>query len=72
MAEKSFRQRFKEIKKQLEENRKLIEELSKNTQDNKSKPYSKVKAPGKTGNMDLVYDAKTGLWHSYSIYKDDE
>ena len=72
MAEKSFRQRFKEIKKQLEENKRLIEELSKNSEDKKNKPHSKVKGQSKLGNMDMVYDAETGLWKSYSVYKDDE
>ena len=72
MAEKTFGERFKEIKKQLEEHKALIEELSKNSEDKTNKPYSKVKGQSKFGNQDMVYDGKTGLWKTHAVYKDDD
>ena len=47
-------------------------ELKKQLDAKKAQPYSKVKKQPKIGNLDLVYDGNTGLWHTYAVYKDDE
>ena len=63
------------IEKLEEEIKRLKNELkiqSKNTEDRLNKPYSKIKTQTKFGNLDLVYDGKTGIWKTYAIYKDDE
>jgi len=72
MGEKTYKQKFKEIQQQLKENRALLDDILNNIEDKKAKPHSKVKSQSKLGNMDMVYDAKTGLWKSHAIYKDDE
>ena len=72
MADKTFREKFKEINQELKQNKAMLEAIMNNIEDTKSKPHSKVKGQSKLGNMDMVYDGKTGLWKSHAVYKDDD
>ncbi|GAG12171.1 unnamed protein product [marine sediment metagenome] len=64
--------KMKEMANQLRHNKAMLDAILNSMEDKKSKPHSKVKGQSKLGNMDLVYDGKTGLWKSHAIYKDDE
>ena len=59
------------LKHQIETLKLKILDMAKNLEDKDKKPYSKVGLDRLQGNKDTVFDGKTGIWKTYSVYKDE-
>jgi len=66
----TLNERIKELEKLVQKLTSKITDLTKNVEEKRLSPHSKVGIPYGLENRDVVH--VNGIWKTYAIYKDDE
>ena len=68
----TLNQRIRQLEILIAHLQSQVAELSHNADDTKINPHSIVGKDLRFENLDLVFDAETGFWKTYAVYKNDE